>query len=79
MSNYCQNCKYDPKLTVGKNACPFNSLYWDFLARNFHKFENNHRMSMMMRNLSNKSDDQIDEIRQKAAQYLDAMSKGERL
>ncbi|CAN5396577.1 cryptochrome/photolyase family protein [soil metagenome] len=79
MSDYCKKCKYDPKLVVGKDACPFNSLYWDFLARNYQKFENNHRMIMMMRNLTNKPEQQIKEIRRQAKHYLDAMANGERI
>ncbi len=79
MSDYCKKCKYDPKLVVGSDACPFNSLYWDFLSRNYTKFENNHRMIMMMRNLTNKPEQQIKEIRQQAKHYLDAMNNGDRI
>ena len=35
-SDYCKACAYDPKRrhgASGKPACPFNSLYWDFLLR----------------------------------------------
>lgn len=79
MSDYCKKCKYDPKLVVGKDACPFNSLYWDFLARNYTKFENNHRMVMMMRNLTNKPEEQIKEIREQAKYYFNEMNKGNRI
>jgi deoxyribodipyrimidine photolyase-related protein len=44
MSNYCKRCKYDPEITVGENACPFNALYWDFLSRHQAKFKGNQRM-----------------------------------
>jgi deoxyribodipyrimidine photolyase-related protein len=45
MSDYCKHCPYDPDLMTGDNACPFNSLYWDFLARNESKLRSNHRLS----------------------------------
>ena len=33
MSDYCDSCRFDVKLRHGERACPFNPLYWDFLAR----------------------------------------------
>jgi len=44
MSNFCQSCRYDPALTTGEHACPFNALYWDFIARHQDKFRGNQRM-----------------------------------
>lgn len=44
MSNYCKSCKYDPNETIGENACPFNSLYWNFLETHKDKFYDNQRM-----------------------------------
>ena len=54
MSDYCKKCIYNPKLSTGPKACPFNSLYWDFLRRNQATFKNNHRMTMMLANLTRK-------------------------
>jgi deoxyribodipyrimidine photolyase-related protein len=34
MSNFCGGCRYDPGLATEPNACPFNGLYWRFMARN---------------------------------------------
>ncbi len=47
MSDHCKGCSYDHKKRTGKNACPFNSLYWRFLAMNEDKLGANQRMSMM--------------------------------
>jgi deoxyribodipyrimidine photolyase-related protein len=47
MSNYCGNCHYKKELKTGENACPFNSLYWNFYDRNEAKLANNPRIGMM--------------------------------
>ena len=44
MSNYCSSCRYDVKKKTGADACPFNALYWDFLARNEDKLGSNARL-----------------------------------
>lgn len=44
MSDYCGTCRYDVKQKTGKNACPFNSLYWDFLVRNEAHLRSNPRL-----------------------------------
>lgn len=45
MSNFCDHCSYDPDETTTNNACPFNSLYWDFMARNKVKLNKNLRLN----------------------------------
>ncbi len=61
MSNYCQNCSYKVADKNGANACPFNYLYWNFLAKNRAKLESNQRISMMY-----KTYDNMDEAKKKA-------------
>jgi deoxyribodipyrimidine photolyase-related protein len=39
MSNFCKKCSYNSLEMLGKKACPFNALYWDFFARNRKKLE----------------------------------------
>lgn len=56
MSNYCKGCHYKvSKKNAEDNACPFNSLYWNFLDEKKDHFKGNHRMAMMM-NLLKKMD-----------------------
>ncbi len=51
MSNYCEYCRYAPSERIGDNACPFTTLYWDFLMRNESRLKNNRRMNLQLRNL----------------------------
>lgn len=66
MSDYCQNCRFNPKKAAGDDACPFTTLYWDFLSRNRHRLRNNHRMGLQFANLDKKSRSERREIRMKA-------------
>ena len=54
MSNFCRNCKYDFRQATGEHACPFTTLYWDFLDRHYDQFKRNHRMSMQMKHVDKK-------------------------
>jgi deoxyribodipyrimidine photolyase-related protein len=47
MSSYCGSCHYNAKQKVGEKACPFNSLYWHFYARNEMLLRKNPRIGMM--------------------------------
>ena len=51
MSNYCRGCRYDPAEATGERACPFTTLYWDFLLRNEDRLRQVPRMEMQLRNL----------------------------
>lgn len=71
MGNYCSKCPYDVKKRTGENACPFNSLYWNFLDTHREKLGRNPRMGNMYRvwdKMSNQ--DQTDTLKQ-AADYLE--------
>jgi deoxyribodipyrimidine photolyase-related protein len=49
MSDHCKHCRYKVSQPHGADACPFNVLYWHFLARHRDKLEANPRMSQMYR------------------------------
>ena len=74
MSNYCKGCTYNPKLRVGDNACPFTTLYWDFLDRHKESFAKNHRMSQQVFGLKRLSD--LPELKERAQQVLEGLMKG---
>lgn len=52
MSNYCKSCPKNPKEKTGENACPFTTLYWDYLLRHQEELGKNNRMSLQLRNLN---------------------------
>lgn len=54
MSTYCSDCKYNVRNKTEDDACPFNSLYWDFLARNEDVLKGNPRLNMPYRNWEKK-------------------------
>tara|TARA_B100001093_G_scaffold164672_1_gene157150 strand:+ start:1149 stop:2681 length:1533 start_codon:yes stop_codon:yes gene_type:complete len=70
MSNYCDSCKYDKKKRVGENACPFNSLYWNFLDDKKEFFSKNNRMAMMLRLLEKIPPEDLEQIKLRAAKIL---------
>ena len=51
MSNYCANCRYRPDQASGESACPFTTLYWDFLDRHAGIFRHHPRLGQQVRNL----------------------------
>lgn len=70
MSDYCGKCKYNPKETIADDACPFNALYWDFLARNREVFAKNHRMQMMLKNLDSRPPEFLKGARERARKLI---------
>jgi deoxyribodipyrimidine photolyase-related protein len=59
MSNYCSHCRYDPDQATGEEACPFTSLYWNFLDRHQETFSGNPRMNFQLANVRRKSDEDL--------------------
>lgn len=51
MSDYCSGCRFDPDRADGDEACPFTTLYWDFLDRHEKLLRRNPRMGPQLRNL----------------------------
>jgi len=66
MSNACGGCRFNPKLATGADACPFTTLYWDFLARHEKLLKKNPRMTMQLKNLSRKDSADLRSIRRQA-------------
>ena len=74
MSNYCKPCVYNPKLRTGDTACPFTTLYWDFLDHHKETFAKNHRMSQQVFGLNRLSD--LPELKIRAQEVLKGLEAG---
>jgi deoxyribodipyrimidine photolyase-related protein len=74
MSDYCAGCRYDPEVKNGRDACPFNYLYWNFLIENESKLARNPRMAMPYRTLAKMAAARRAEIVADAAGFLDALA-----
>lgn len=62
MSNYCKHCPANPKEATGKRACPFTTLYWDFLIRHHDRLRDNPRMRLQLRNVERLPEERRTEI-----------------
>ena len=74
MSNYCKGCAYDRKKRVGEDACPFTTLYWDFLLRHAERFQKNPRIATQIRAAQKLSD--RDEVQKRATEVLSLLDSG---
>jgi deoxyribodipyrimidine photolyase-related protein len=75
MSDHCRGCRYDPKRRTGDDACPFTTLYWDFMARHRDRFGSNGRMRNQLAGLRRLSD--LDAVRERAVEVLALLDAGE--
>jgi deoxyribodipyrimidine photolyase-related protein len=67
MSPHCQGCRYDPAERTGDTACPFTTLYWDFLMRHENRLAANPRMALQVKNVARLGDAEKTAIRARAA------------
>jgi deoxyribodipyrimidine photolyase-related protein len=70
MSNYCSSCQYNVKERLGPNACPFNSLYWNFLDDKKQKLAKNQRMRMMYSVLNKFSSEEVHKMKLRASEIM---------
>jgi len=73
MSPHCQSCRYDPGERSGDRACPYTTLYWDFLMRHEATLAANPRMALQVKNVARLSDSQKQAVLVRAA----AIRRGE--
>lgn len=51
-SPLCSSCRYRPDERSGAQACPFTTLYWDFLLRHEARFAQHPRLALQVRGLA---------------------------
>lgn len=76
MTDHCADCTYDPAATTGDDACPFNALYWDFLAAHEETLRGTGRMGLVYAHLDDKRGDELDAIRDRAAELRERAADG---
>ena len=67
MSPHCKGCRYDPAQRSGDSACPFTTLYWDFLMRHETALAKNPRMALQVKNVARLTDAQKQAVNERAA------------
>ena len=75
MGDHCAGCYYDYKAKTGPRACPFNSLYWNFLDKHSHLLRSNRRMSMMYRVWDKMAPDARTGILERASEVLEKLDE----
>jgi deoxyribodipyrimidine photolyase-related protein len=65
----CAACRFDPTVTTGRRACPFNHLYWDFLERHRRRLAANQRMAVPLGALTRLAPEVMEEHRREAARW----------
>lgn len=74
MSDYCGSCPYDPRKRTGDDACPFTTLYWDFLARHEERLAGNHRLARPLASMRRLSD--LEQVKRRAAAVIEDIGEG---
>ncbi len=77
MSDYCGGCFYDVKDATGPRGCPFNALYWDFIARHAERFAGNARMAMPLMGMKKMAPAKLAALRSRAGDILEALDHGD--
>jgi len=74
MSNYCNDCQYDVSKRTGDDACPMNTLYWDFLDRHRERFAKHPRMRMMLTHANAMPEQELVTIRAQASTFRSSLA-----
>jgi len=74
MTDFCSGCAFDRRRRVGADACPFTTLYWDFLDRHRALLSGNHRLGRVYANLGRLDD--LEAVRERAVEVRSRLAAG---
>lgn len=77
MGNHCKHCSFRVEETLGEQACPFNSLYWDFMAQHRSQLEKNPRLAVLYKSWDRRNPKEQEAIRQQARHLRQRIAQGE--
>lgn len=67
MGGPCATCRYDPGRSDGETACPFTTLYWDFMVRHENRLAREPRLAHQLGRLASLDGAQREAIARRAA------------
>ncbi len=72
LSDYCAGCRFDPDQKTGRDACPFNYLYRDFIGRRAERLAPKPRMRAIAGGWLKRSAGSRALVQEPAQRFLDA-------
>jgi deoxyribodipyrimidine photolyase-related protein len=66
-SDHCRGCRFKPAVRTGPQACPYTTLYWDFLMQHETRFAGHPRMALQVKNVARLAEPEREAIRSRAA------------
>lgn len=74
MGNYCTGCQYNQKQRTGKDACPFNFLYWNFLVEHEEELRANPRFGPAVLGLRHLDQDERGDVQHQAKKFVEQLN-----
>ena len=74
MGDLCRHCMFDHRKRHGKNACPFNFLYWNFLLQHEKRLRSNPRTGRNVLGLRHLNDEDRRLVQQDAKRFLENLN-----
>ncbi len=74
MSDYCTTCRYNPTESTGPTACPFSTLYWDFMLRNYEQLKTNPRLGPILAQVRTMPEKRRIEIQTQSESFLTSLN-----